>query len=346
MTKLHKSLSFTDIHWGARNNSEQHNQDNLNYIDWFCKQAAIYQPDHIVFLGDWFENRSAVNISTLHYSYLGAKKLNNLNIPIYFIIGNHDCFHKHSREIYSTVHFHEFSNFHVINVPTIVESIEGSPLFCPYLFHHEYQLLQNYKKSKVWWGHFEFQGFIITGSSIRMKSGPNPDDFEGPTRIFSGHFHKRQEYKNIYYIGNVFPTNFNDANDTERGCVFYDYMTNTITPINWTDCPKFVKIKLSDLLENKTDLPTDARIHCLEDVSLNYEEQIKLKQTMIADFNLREFVLEEEGIDLGSIDIDPDINIDTDVEIENTDEFIIHMLNELDVPNINNTDLVRIYKTL
>jgi hypothetical protein len=30
---IRKLLMFTDIHFGARNNSDQHNLDNLDYID-------------------------------------------------------------------------------------------------------------------------------------------------------------------------------------------------------------------------------------------------------------------------------------------------------------------------
>ena len=32
--KINKVVLFGDIHWGARNNSDQHNMDNLDYIDW------------------------------------------------------------------------------------------------------------------------------------------------------------------------------------------------------------------------------------------------------------------------------------------------------------------------
>ena len=32
--KITKLIQFTDAHWGARNNSDQHNEDNLEYIDW------------------------------------------------------------------------------------------------------------------------------------------------------------------------------------------------------------------------------------------------------------------------------------------------------------------------
>jgi DNA repair exonuclease SbcCD nuclease subunit len=343
MKKLTKSASFTDIHWGLRNNGEQHNQDCLEYINWFCSEAIKHNVDHINFLGDWFENRSAVNVSTLHYAYLGAKALNDLNIPVYFIVGNHDLYQKHTRDVYSTVFFNEFSNFVIINEPTTIADIETSPLICPYLFHDEYQLLANYKNTLVWWGHFEFQGFIITGNTIRMPSGPNPDDFSGPNHIFSGHFHKRQVSKNITYIGNTFPTTFSDADDIHRGMMIFDYMTQEPTFIDWTDCPTFIKTTLSAIVDNDIILKPKSRVKCLMDIQLNYEEIAALKQSLITQHDLREFTLEDESIEnLTQFDESDEQHN----KLEGINELIIRMLGEVDAPTIDNITLIQQYNLL
>jgi len=98
MTKLNKAAAFTDIHHGKRANSERHNQDCTDFVDWFCEQVKQDpEIDHIFFLGAWFENRNAINISTLNYSYRNAKKINQLDLPVYYIVGNHDLYHKYSR---------------------------------------------------------------------------------------------------------------------------------------------------------------------------------------------------------------------------------------------------------
>lgn len=343
MKKLTKSANFGDIHWGVRNNSEQHNQDCLDYIDWFCSEAIKHKVDHINFLGDWFENRSALNISTLHYAYMGAKKLNDLNIPVYFIIGNHDLYQKHTRDIYSTVFFNEFSNFVLINEPTIVNEIETSPLYCPFLFHDEYKELSKYKNTLVWWGHFEFQGFIVTGNTIRMPSGPNPDDFEGPNHIFSGHFHKRQISKNITYIGNTFPTTFSDANDNDRGMMIFDYTTQEPIFINWKDCPKFVKTDLSSILDGNVELPQKARVKCLMDIQLSYEEIAAIKHELLTQYNLREFTLEDEVIQ-NSTEFDE--SDEQTHQMESVNELIVRMLGDVDAPKIDNNILIQQYNSL
>lgn len=346
MKKLTKSVVCTDIHFGTKSNSEQHNQDCLNFIDWFCDRAKEEGADNIMFLGDWFENRSAVNVSTLNYSYRGAKKLNDLGIPIFFIIGNHDLYYRHNREMYSTIQFHEFSNFTIINEPTIIDEIETSPLLCPYLFPHEYPDLIKYNNTKTWWGHFEFKGFVITGYNITMLSGPDHTEFSGPKYIFSGHFHKRQRGGNVVYIGNTFPTNFSDTNDNERGCMVYDHITQNISFFDWEQCPKYVKITLSDVLNGNINIPKNARVQCLMDTPLTFEESMGIKQQFIDDYELREFISCEPK-DLADAITDSDMDIDSDDDQNFTlDDLVIQMLESVNVSTIDNDVLVAQYQRL
>ena len=252
--KLKKGAIFTDLHWGKKSNSVTHNEDCMNYIDWFCEQVRNDpEIDYVAFLGDWNENRSALNVATLKQSYLAAKKLNELGMPIYFVVGNHDLYHRHSREVHSVIPFNEFSNFVVIDEPTVVDEIEGGVLFCPFLFHDEYKQLNQYANIPIWMGHFEFRGFVVTGYSVTMPTGPDHTEFQKPKHIISGHFHKRQAHDNIVYVGNTFPMDFGDAGDHERGMATLDNKTQEIMFENWDMCPKYIKTTLSDLLEEPKD---------------------------------------------------------------------------------------------
>lgn len=348
--KLTKAAAFTDIHFGAKNNSDQHNQDCLNFIKWFCGNAINNKADHVVFLGDWFENRSAINVSTLHYSYLGAQLLNDLGIPVFFLVGNHDLYFRHTRDIFATSHFGTLSNFVLINTPTIVHEIESSPLMCPFLFPSEYNDLLLYTKTKVWWGHFEFKGFIVTGYSITMKSGTDHTQFKGPDYIFSGHFHKRQTGGNVVYIGNTFPTNYSDADDAERGMMVFDYKSNTPSFYNWVDCPKYTRLLLSNLLDDEPQLPEGARVQCIMDIPITFEESTAIKQSYTDKFKLREFSITE------SVDISDAIaNNEADVELlteegemvdGNINELVVHMIKSIDTELIDSELLVNIYRGL
>lgn len=342
---LKKGAYFTDIHFGKHSNSSTHNQDCLNFIDWFIQNVKKDNTiDHICFLGDWNENRSSLNISTLNYSYQGAKKLNELNIPVYFIIGNHDLYQRHTREIHSVIPFTEFSNFILINEITYIDYIGGGTLFCPFLFHDEYKELQKHREVKTWIGHFEFKGFQITGYGVKMPTGPDPMDFTGPKRIFSGHFHKRQLENNICYIGNTFPMDFSDTNDNERGMAIYNYESDIIQFKNWEECPKYLKINLSSLVEENLLLDEKTRLKCIIDIPIDYEEILLIKQKFQNELNIREFLIEDSSTLNESI-TETQSNVDTD-ELLTIDEMVVNMLNEISTKQIDNDLLIKIYKEL
>lgn len=344
--QLQKSASFTDIHFGAKANSELHNQDCIRFVDWFCEQVRNDPTiDHINFLGDYFENRSQVNISTLSYAYEGIRRVNELGLPVFFVIGNHDLYHRHTREIYTPIIFGHFNNVTVINEPVVVKQVgDGGALYSPYLFPQEYPSLIKHLNLKTWWGHFEFKGFIVTGYNKKMEVGPESDDFKGPKYIFSGHFHKRQKGNNVVYMGNAFPFTFNDAGDNERGMMVYDHATNTPLFQNWDDCPKYIKTTLSDVLDNKINLKEESRVKVLVDIPINFEESTLLRQKFLKDKKLREFVLEESQeakAVLTGLDIDP-----KDIHLTSVNEAVVQLLESIKSDEIDSKTLVNIYKEL
>ena len=344
---LKKGAYFSDIHFGKKANSQTHNQDCLNYIDWFCDNVQEDPDiDYIAFLGDWNENRSALNIQTLNYSYRGAKQLNELGLPIYFVVGNHDLYHRHTREIHSVIPFNEFRNFILIEELTIVEQIEGGALFAPYLFHTEYPALIKYVNIPLWAGHFEFKGFWVTGNGVEMPTGPEHTLFKGPNYIVSGHFHKRQAKDQVVYIGNTFPMDYGDAGDTARGMMTYDHTKDEMLFYDWAKCPKYTKTTLTDILDGTAVLHPDSRVKCVVDVPITFEESTALKQSFTEKYKLREFNLEEspeirEALSGTGMDIDWEEN-----PLASVDELVEQMLKEIDSEHFNNQLLIELYKEL
>ena len=332
---LSKAACFTDIHWGRKNNSELHNQDCIRFIKWFCKQVKDDDSiDHVIFLGDWFEHRSAINGLTLEYAYRGAKMLADLGLPVYFIVGNHDLYYRTTREVYSTNFFNSLG-FNIIGKPTVVEEIgRKGTLLCPFLFENEYGSLAEYFKVPVWFGHFEFKGFILTGSTRLKEHGPDPKDFRKPVRIFSGHFHKRQTNRNITYIGSTFPADFSDANDIERGMMIYEHGLDDIEFINWDKCPSYIRINLSELVKTaKKVLRKGSTVNCIVDIDITYEESLELKKTLTKKYGLREINLHENPDQLVALQ-------------DTTDELVKSMLKRIEVDTIKNDTLIEIYEGL
>jgi DNA repair exonuclease SbcCD nuclease subunit len=346
-TPLKRGMYFTDIHFGKKANSIQHNEDCLRFIDWFSEQfKKDGKIDYVAFLGDWNENRSALNVATLNYSYQGAKKLNDLGVPVYFVVGNHDLYHRNSREIHSNIHFQEFDNFNVIDQPTVIENVEGKMLFVPYMFPDEYPQLAKYLNLPYWAGHFEFKGFEVTGYGMKMPTGPDPKDFTGPKYIVSGHFHKRQADENIVYMGNAFPMDFGDSEDNHRGLMVYDHVQQEMTFEDWEDCPKYIKTNLSSILDKSIEIPEQARVKVIVDVPISFEESNYLRTYHMDKLKLREFVL-EDSVDIQQAITDTDTtSVIAENELSSVDELVHLMLKEVESDHIDSAKLIEIYTKL
>lgn len=289
--KVRKIVMFTDAHFGCRNNSELHNQDNLDYLDWLMKVIKREEPTHLVFLGDWYENRAAINVLTLKYSLEGLRRLNALGLPIWFIVGNHDLYHRHTREVHSVDKFGDLNNVRVVDSPL---SINDEFLFLPYLFRHEYPLITPVVNQHPYiFGHLEFRNFILTGDSRLAEHGPDHKLFKTCKHIFSGHYHKRQANDNVIYIGNTFPTNYGDAGDLERGCCVFNVEDNEVDFYDWPGCPSFVKVPLSHLMDGLVVPNPKARVKCMLDLDLSYSDAQFLREGLMEEYGLREFIIEE-----------------------------------------------------
>lgn len=339
---IKKIAYFTDIHWGAKNNLVLHNQDCLEFIEWFVVQVKASKVDSIGFLGDWFENRNAINIETSEYSYRALKILNEIGIPIYFVVGNHDLYRRNTRDVHSVNMFNEFKNIVVIDKLTVVDDF----LFAPYLFKDEYAELAKYSNCKVWAGHFEFKDFILTGAHMKAVHGLNHKMFTSVKHIFSGHYHKRQAIDNVCYIGNTFPTNFGDHGDTARGMTVYDHVNDVVDFIDFAG-PTYLRTTLSKVLTDDWQLPPNSkmRVNCVNDVAISYSEAQIIVKTLKEQYCFRDFVMEENYTE--KKDALSDSESEVDGESLSIDEIVVKSLLDIDeVKTISNTKLVSLYESL
>lgn len=102
MSNLFKKVAcFTDIHFGLKSNSSVHNQDCLDFVDWYIEKAKEEGCDTGIFMGDWHHNRNSLNITTMDYSLRALEKLGKAFDQFYFFPGNHDLYYKDKRDIHS-----------------------------------------------------------------------------------------------------------------------------------------------------------------------------------------------------------------------------------------------------
>ena len=97
-----KAACFTDIHFGLKSNSQTHNQDCEDFVDWYIEEAKKAGCETGIFLGDWHHNRNSINLTTLDASIRSLEKLGAAFENFYWFPGNHDLFYKDKRSVHSS----------------------------------------------------------------------------------------------------------------------------------------------------------------------------------------------------------------------------------------------------
>jgi DNA repair exonuclease SbcCD nuclease subunit len=335
MNFFNRVACFTDLHFGNKNNSKQHNQDCEDFIDWFIANSRDCET--CIFLGDFHHHRAGVNVSTLNYSVNNVRKLSNSFKKVYMIMGNHDLYYREKRELNSLPYADLFENV------TIIDNVlqQDQVALIPWLVGDEWKSIQKINV-KYMFGHFELPHFKMN-AMVEMPDhgGLNIEHLSKPEYVFSGHFHKRQQKNNIHYLGSPFPHNFADAWDDDRGMM----------KLSWGGIPEYINfegpryrtVALSHLIDNADRLLND-KTYCRVtlDVNITYEEATFIKETFAQQYKLREISLmpskkEEHSLDWRTVD---------DIEIENVDKIVFSSLNAVDSQIIDKKLLMDIYNSL
>jgi DNA repair exonuclease SbcCD nuclease subunit len=156
MNLFKKAAVFGDIHFGLKSNSIQHNEDCIEYIEWFVEKAKQEGCETCFFLGDWNHHRASINIQTLQYSLKGLEILNDNFSKVYFIAGNHDLFYRDRRDISSIEWAKHLPNVKIIDDWFITDDV----VIAPWLVGDDVNKLAK-MKGKYLFGHFELPNFFM-----------------------------------------------------------------------------------------------------------------------------------------------------------------------------------------
>jgi DNA repair exonuclease SbcCD nuclease subunit len=332
-----KAAVFTDIHFGLKSNSLQHNTDCANFVEWFIATAKAEGCETCFFLGDYNHHRASINIQTLQFGLRALERLSESFEHVYFIAGNHDLFFRDKRDVHSV----EWAK-HLPNVTIIDKWFEQDDVvIAPWLCGEDWKQVEN-KKGKYLFGHFELPHFILN-AMIEM-----PDHGELQTShvsqfdyVFTGHFHKRQQKGNVIYIGNAFPHNYSDVNDDARGMMILEWGSKPEFR-TWEDAPKFRAYNLSQIIENPEDLLLpNTHVKVTVDINLSYEEAASLKESLASQYDLRELVLVPS-----KADIETDATDYTNVAFESVDAIIQKQIEELQEGTFEKKLLLEIYNSI
>jgi DNA repair exonuclease SbcCD nuclease subunit len=338
MSNLFKKVAVcTDLHFGLKSNSLQHNQDCSDFIDWFIKTAKENGCETGMFLGDWSHQRAALNMQTLQYSLRSLEKLSAAFDRFYFIPGNHDLYYRDKRDIYST----EWAR-HIPNIQIVNDWFEdGDVIIAPWLVGDDHKRIPK-MSAKYMFGHFELPHFKMNAMVEMPDHGEvKVESFGGFDQVFSGHFHLRQQKKNINYIGNCFPHNFADAGDSDRGMMIKEWgMPDQY--FAWPGQPLYRVLKLSEVIDNGANiLKPNMHVRVELDIDISYEEANFIKDTFVKDHKLREMAL----IPSKRTDIDIDM-APGEVKFESVDQIVNDQLTNIESEFYDPKLLLKIYQNL
>lgn len=227
-----KVAIITDQHFGARN-------DSIAFLDYYEQfYDTVFFPTlkeqgvtAVLNLGDTFDRRKYVNF----YALDRAKKmffdrLEENNIEMYALAGNHDTYFKNTNEVNSPdLLLQEYNNIHVIKEPTTI-SIDDTPIcmipwICPDNYDRSVNEMQT-TKAELCMGHFEIAGFAMY-RGMESHDGLRKDLFDRFDMVFSGHYHHKSDDGHIYYLGNPYELTWQDYNDP-RGFHLFDVGTRKL----------------------------------------------------------------------------------------------------------------------
>ena len=337
MSNLFKKVAlFTDIHFGLKSNSHTHNQDCEDFVDWYIAKAKEQGCDTGMFLGDWHHNRNSLNITTMDYSLRALEKLGRAFDAFYFFPGNHDLYYKDKRDIHSVEFGKYIPGITIVHKPLTMDNVT----MCPWLVGDEWRSIAK-KGGQYIFGHFELPQFMMNAMVAMPDHGEiQLEHFYQYELGFSGHFHKRQQKKNMMYIGNAFPHNYADTWDDERGMTIMEWGKDPYH-ITWPDQPTFRTLKLSQLLEDPDKIiKPKQHLRIGIDINISYEEANFVRENFMTNYPIRELALVPEKKELDSA---PDIDVR---QFESVDEIVVNQIVNIDSKGYDPKRLLEIYNNL
>jgi hypothetical protein len=264
------------------------------------------------------------------------EKLGQSFDQFYFFPGNHDLYYKDKRDIHSVEFGKYIPGITVVHEPTTI----GEVTLCPWLVGDEWRAVGK-KGGKYIFGHFELPSFFMNAMVQMPDHGEiQLDSFQNYELGFSGHFHKRQQQKNMIYIGNAFPHNYADAWDDERGMMIMEW-GGTPEYHTWPNQPTFRTVTLSRLIdEADTIIKPKQHLRVSLDIDISFEEASFIKEKFIADYNIRELTLIAEKKEL-------EINTNIDIQaFESVDQIVSSQIINIDSDQFDKNMLLSIYNSL
>jgi len=247
---------ITDTHFGVRSNSREWMDMMESYFyDFFIPLLkSEYRPgDILVHCGDTFDSRQSLNLYVLNKGQSIIEAIAEI-MPVYIIIGNHDIFMKYSNEINSMKIFKHMKNVTVFEEPMLVNFGPKTGMFLPWVEDHDdlSEFVSNpANRANILFCHADVKG-VSFNRHVKIEEGTEADSFQQYDRVYSGHIHYAQKFKNVRMLGTPYQLTRSDMGNPK--CVWMLDLEND-EERSWenTHSPKFLKYRLEWIMERSTE---------------------------------------------------------------------------------------------
>ena len=217
-----KVAIITDSHCGANNNSEfMIEYQTRFYNEVFFPYLRQHQINHIIHLGDYYDNRKALNVRAISENRkIFLDKLREYEMDMDILVGNHDVYYKNTNKVNSLQELMgSYSNISIIEDPVTTNIMGRDICLIPWINdENRDDALKIIKSSnaEICLGHFEFSGFKMNKNDpygFRGTEQISKKTFKKFKKVLSGHFHTKSKQGNIEYLGSPFEFTWADLDD-------------------------------------------------------------------------------------------------------------------------------------
>ena len=219
-----KIALITDTHFGARN-------DNAAFLDYFEKfYEEIFFPyldaegiTTIIHLGDIVDRRKYISYVTLRrMKDMFIDQCEKRGIDLHVIIGNHDVPYKNTNEINSMKELFGDSHVNYYWKPETVTFDDFRILLMPWInadnWNDALDAINDTIASHCF-GHLDITGAMMDRGN-KNEHGMSHKYFDKFELVCSGHFHHKNMYNNIQYLGCPYEMTWIDYQDPKGFHVF------------------------------------------------------------------------------------------------------------------------------
>ena len=301
-----KIALLNDTHFGCRNDSPAFIEyQNKFYNDVFFPYIRENNVNTLIHLGDVVDRRKFINHNTAHnFKKKFWDRLEQEIIETHIIIGNHDTYYKNTNEVNALQNL-EINKGAKIYTKTTEVDFDGLPiLFIPWIcddnLTDSVEKINN-TQATIAMGHLEVKGFEMHNGHFN-DHGQDKAMFKRFEKVMSGHFHKKSDDGQIYYLGTQYEMTWSDYG-CPKGFHVFDTETRELTRVSNTNTI-FKKIVYNDKETDYDNFDLSDYDRCFIKVYISNRTDVEMYERLMDKFynsiNVHAVDVIEEPTDIGA----------------------------------------------